>query len=180
MNDKTTNVEVLENDEATETALAKATANTQIKIMDLTDLDAGFDLQALSGAEQLEVMREIQEAFQQVEMLAIPSMRSKDVLDIPITILDAVSRAIPVVENGVQTLKNCVNFVLKNDETGEKFTVLKGSNTFNDSYVSYFDKIRGLFDKPLTGYVFQVDERYSKAGNPAIVLRKLQAAKAKK
>ncbi len=66
-----------------------------------------------------------------------------------------------------------------NDQSaGEVFVTLKGSNPFNDVYAELFKKTRGtVIYKPLLGYEFVVDPRYSKAGNDAIVLRRISATK---
>ena len=135
----------------------------------------GFNLAALPASEQLEIIREIQDAEATLEAMALPMVNSKDILGVEINIVDAAFRTI--FDEKAQADKVCVNFVCQDAGTGELFTVLKGSNAFNDAYANRFTKLRGIASRPLLGYEFVEDSRWSFAGNNSIVLRRKSAAK---
>lgn len=144
-------------------------ANESVTAMEA--LQSGeFDFTSLSPNEQLELFREIKAADAEIEMIGLPMLKSKDILNIPINIHDASFK--DIISDGEQ--KTCVNFLCENIETGELFTVLKSSNAFNDLYVKPFHSRRGITRHVLQNYNFVEDNRWQKAGNPAVVLRKVQ------
>lgn len=149
----------------------------------------GFDLSALPATEQLEIVREIYDAEAQLEAMSLPQVKSRDILGRSINILDAAFKTINVTEDesvdGKKTKvardKVCVSFVCEyadGENVGEQFTVLKSSNAFNDIFANRFTKLRGIMQRPLNGYEFVEDARYSQAGNNAIVLRRKSQATA--
>ena len=119
---------------------------------------------------ELEMIQDLMQAEAEVEALAIRQVNSKELVNVPFSITDALFTTIK--DNGVD--KICVNFLLKL-ETGETISCVKSSNKFNDVYVNFFNKFRGIAQRQLDGYTFETDERWKIAGNPAIVLRKVTA-----
>lgn len=161
-----------------ETAIDLANSNEQIVKSHSPITGDGFDLSALPASEQLEIVREMYEAESQLEAMALPQYKSSDLIGRRLNILDAAFKSIPETVNGVTTEKACVSFVCEfadGDNAGEQFTVLKGSNPFNDIFANRFSKFRGIMSRPLNDYEFVEDARYNKAGNNAIVLRRIPA-----
>ena len=158
----------------TNNTTALATTNDEVLAQAAYTSD-GFNLASLEPSQQLEIIREIQEAEATLEAMALPMVNSKDILGVEINIVDASFKKIVEKKTGEES--DCVNFVCQNVQTGELFTVLKGSNAFNDAYANRFQKLRGIAVKPLMGYEFVEDSRWSVAGNNSIVLRRKSTAK---
>ncbi len=165
--------------EPTNNETALATSNAEILDAHSAITNDGFDLSALPASEQLEIVREILDAEATLESMALPAVNSRDILNVEINIVDASFRTIQDESiQGDDKSKVCVNFVCQRVDTGELFTVLKGSNAFNDAYANRFTKLRGIASKPLLGYEFVEDARWHHAGNNSIVLRRKSAAQA--
>jgi hypothetical protein len=134
----------------------------------------GFNLNELEPAQRLEMIQDIIAIEHEIEANALPQYKSSDILNRPLNILDAAFRQIP--DAKTEQTKACVSFVCEwaegDKEAGQQFTVLKGSNPFNDAFANRFTKLRGIMEKPLMGYEFVEDARYKKAGNTAIILRR--------
>lgn len=174
-------------DDALATTEGAAVATAQAKPFDIQALMSGeFDLNSLSRTEQLELMREIMEVEASLDLIALPIVSSIEILNHPITVHDAFHKTI--IDSATNQEKLCVNFLCENAgekfvagdpntpvevENGAFFTVLKGANSFNDIYVLRFRKLRGVAVMPLAGYNFAEDAKYRRAGNNAIVLRKV-------
>ena len=117
---------------------------------------------------ELELMQDLMQSEAEIESLAMRSVNSKDLIGKEFAIIDAMFSTIK--EKEVE--KVCVNFVLELTD-GETVTCLKSSNKFNDAYVNFFNKFRGIANRRLDGYTFEEDARWTFAGNAAIVLRKV-------
>lgn len=133
-----------------------------------------FEMSQLSGTEKLEAHQRILSADAALKFAALPIKKSQDIIGLPITIIDARFSMIDELINKETVSKTVVNFLVKNQNTGEIFSVTKGANNFNNAYVEYFDARRGLAENPLTDFEFVTDSNYSHAGNDAIVLRRIQ------
>lgn len=178
-------------EENKETGLAVPNAQTAVASSNKFDLETllsgEVDFNVFDDKTKLELMREIMQSEKELEIMALPMVNSRQIVGVQITVHDAVFKTIPDEKTG--ELKQCVNFLCENvDEpirleggneipTGGYFTTLKGSNTFNDIYVMRFQKLRGLVTMPLRGYHFEIEPKWTFAGNPAIVLRKTQEVK---
>ncbi len=140
------------------------------------DGNATIDLSKLSPSEQKEIVQDILQTEAELEAMALPQYNSSDILNRPINVLDASFRQI---KDG-DRMKAGVSFVCEfaegDEQVGEQFTVLKSSNPFNDVYVVRFDKMRGIISKPLNGYEFIEESRFTKNGNAAHVLRRISLA----
>jgi hypothetical protein len=139
----------------------------------------GFDVYAvetanLSALERIELKQRILEADAALKFAALPIKKSNEIIGVAVTILDARLSTIEEVQNKEIVQKPVVNFLLKNQETGELFSVTKGSNNFNNAYIDYFNIRRGIAEQPLFDFEFVEDSNYSKNGNDAIVLRRIQ------
>jgi hypothetical protein len=145
------------------------------------DTGTGFELSELTGAEKLELHQRILAADAAVKYAALPILKSQDIIGVPVTIIDARFSVITEVDKTTKQPvdKTVVNFMLRNETSGEVFSVTKGANNFNNAYVEYFDARRGVAENALTGFEFVTDSNYSHAGNDAIVLRKIQPQAAK-
>lgn len=165
-------------DAQADTTNAVAESNTAI-VKQAEAAQAQFDLTTLPPEQQLEIVRDILESEAQIEAMALPQFTSTEIVGRPVNILDASFRPIPD-DKAPGGTKMCVSFVMEfgagDAEEGAQFTCLKGSNPFNDVYVTRFERMRGVISKPLNGYEFVSDPRYNKAGNDAIVLRKISGA----
>lgn len=136
----------------------------------------GFEVETLTGAERLEIHQRILSADAALKYAALPIKKSQDIIGVPVTILDARFSEITEIDKKTKetTNKAVVNFLLKNQETGEIFSVTKSANSFNNAYVEYFDARRGIAENPLTDFEFVTDSNYNHAGNDAIILRRIQ------
>ncbi len=161
------------NDEENTNAIAESNA-TAIAQVSQPDNTTGFNLNELEPAQRLEMIQDIIAVEHEIEANALPQYKSSHILNRPLNILDAAFRQIPDAKTGQS--KACVSFVCEwaegDKEAGQQFTVLKGSNPFNDAFANRFSKLRGIMDKPLMNYEFVEDARYVKAGNTAIILRR--------
>lgn len=137
--------------------------------------DNAFDLSTLTPENQLAYIQDIIAAEAALEAAGLPSYTSKEIVGQEFNIIDAAFTTI--MDKDEQ--KVCVRFVLQGvggAHDNELFTVLKGSNSFNDLYVNLFTRTRGITKRILLGFEFVVDPRYTKANNPAIVLRRIPQA----
>lgn len=147
----------------TKKEIAIATLNdTQIEQVTVND----FPL----TREQREMQRELLQVEAELEFISLDMLNSRDVLHVPITVTDAVFRTIK--DSETKADKQCVSFVCINQETGEPFTCLKGSNAFNDTYVKFFDLWRGQ-GRILPDMNFVEEPKFKRAGNAAIILRRV-------
>lgn len=158
-----------------------AIANTSPSVIDDALSGKNFDINALSPEAQLAVVQDIMSVESEIEAMALPQINSTEILEQPINILDAAFRSVKDKQTGRD--KACVSFVCEfaegHERAGEQFTVLKGSNAFNDVYVTRFNRMRGVHSQPMQGYQFVEDDRYKVGDNSAHVLRKIQPQIAK-
>ncbi len=140
-------------------------------------------LEGMTREEIMQVEREALAIEAEIEAMALPSFNSRDLIGQQFDILDAAKRVImeEVTIGGItqKVPKDCILFTLRSSDDYDKvFTCLKGFNPFNSPYVDLFNKTRGTpIYKPVLGYEFVTDPRYNKAGNDAIVLRKVSKVK---
>lgn len=118
---------------------------------------------------ELELMQDLLQSEAEIESLAMRQVNSKDLIGASFDITDAIFTTITEKD---KSQKVCVSFVLEL-ETGETVTCLKSSNKFNDAYVNFFAKRRGVMAGRLEGYTFREEPRWTVAGNAAIVLAKV-------
>lgn len=155
------------------------TATTDLEIRQSTELDNSQDLD-LSGLpltkEFLDFIREAQRLETEVELLNVKTTKASDLLGKPVSIADAIVSTIPDGESGE---KQVVLFRIIDEETGDVHTVMQSANGIRIRYAELFASRKvlaqamGKGTPMLTGYRFVEDDRYSRAGNKAIVLQKV-------
>lgn len=162
-----------------ENATAIANENTELAVRQSTDIDTTteFDFNGLPLTKEfLDFIREAQRLETEVELLNVKTTKAGDLLGKSISIADAIVSTIPDGESGE---KQVVLFRVIDEETGEEHTVMQSANGIRIRYAELFASRKVLAQAMnkslpmLTGYRFVEDERYSRAGNKAIVLQKV-------
>lgn len=125
--------------------------------------------------EMVAVLKQTQALEAEIEMLNYEFTKPTDLLNVPINVLDAIASEI----RDDDELKDVVIFQVEECETGLHHFVMQSSNEIRNRYVQLFENRKFLaltFKKPvppLTNYHFVEDMRYQKAGNTAIVLKRI-------
>lgn len=158
---------------------AAVAAGNEIALRNSTDLDntSDFDLNGLPLTKEfLDFVKEAQRLEAEVESLNAKTTKASDLLGKTVSITDAIVTTIPDAEAGE---KSVVLFKVIDEDSGEVHTVMHSANPIRQRYCELFASRKVLaqaMGKPLpvlSGYRFAEDDRYSRAGNKAIVLQKI-------